>query len=368
MAAVDKILNEFSLLERPDPAIVYDRRLFNDTLFEFFTEHPDRITPSRQRAMAYDLTIGELINQKVMKGKTHLYAEKIINKQAEEYLLELFCVKVCGICEGIDYYNDEHECNRNIRNLNKKRLEVLEVFCQKAVEEHNSNIDSSTEFHIKNLDNKYKDLFATATKGIHYGYRGCFNSEGFWLFRRDNPIWIPNQIVERMVFKNAVVNTKHGEIRIYLDCCLADNTFLNFPKLEHSLEENLIDHACRFIENSFSIDLEMSKAYRQEIGKILYFVPLTLVSLACWQARQRYLVAEDDGFGSNRCRNIAKSELKKRLQCYADDPNRLDPRKYARYVDIDDTLCNYLDDYEVEYDFDDLVCLPPCELEEKYLG
>lgn len=129
-----------------------------------------------------------------------------------------------------------------------------------------------------------------------------------------------------------------------------------FQNVKDALVENAIDHIRDYL-NKYMV---VSKGFVNGHRELIENIPLVHIDLACWQARNAFLSAKEDGFAIDRCSKFAKRMLSKRLKSYARE-NFLDRKKYECYCDIPDELVDFLDQRVRSYKLEDAKLLSPAD-------
>lgn len=327
------------------------------TISDFLLENPSYRTDARDiAANSCNTLIKDLCHQNDTEGETDLVNQGIVSKQVEQSLLKWFYEERCCECSQPkpDHHHD-YWCGQ-IQDLYDRRLDVLTA----CLEEPIYDGQEIKILEIKPLNiawyNLYNDLINKEVECY------IFNDQVYTII--NNQKFSLRNIIDVCSIEDHRIKYISGDFYVVLHIKLNDETVLHRPDLKNVM----VNHSMGFIHDYLDdYDLDMSISYQREITEYLEKTPLSLVSLACWQAKNTYLRAVDEGCFKKLVRNFTKSTLRKKLKFYSTDHTTIDKEKYVDYVDINDDLIDFLDDVvPSNYSIADVKCMSPIEFQETY--
>ena len=323
---------------------------------DFLLANPELRTTSRDKAASEcKTTIDELCHQMETKGYTDL--REIVSIQSEIALMKHFYEDRCSECGSTKpNHHSDYRCGQT-EKLYNRRIDVITACIAEELKNHKVE--------------PYELTFKAPDMNWHNIYHSLINDKIKCYIFQDKLFVIINEL--KYILHNSTldycnvidftVESIRGDLQLIVYLKLGCEMDLHMPGVVNMM----VNHALDFINEEFPNDhLDMSMSYVREIKKYLEDTPLSLVSLACWQANNALLRAKSDGCYSKMVRNITKGTLRKKLKLYASNEHTVDPEKYVDYFDINDSLIEFLDKVIPPYPVSDVKVLSPIDFEATY--
>jgi hypothetical protein len=309
-------------------------------------------------------TIGEILEEFIQQDSLGFYSldfpEKVklfgqwfrrryeLAPTTAHSLANLFFELYCSECGIASKHSSQYYCG-NLRKLSDKRVDSAMVFIIDFISKNCLGSYDITETSLK-IDSvpEYQLLSKASNESVKLSFNKY--SEFIEKYRW----WIEIESAELFI--------RATGIEVFFKFVLNPDVILQ-PQFNHL--SVLTGYWLNFIEGYFDYDFNFSKNYKKEINEYLKDTPLALVSFACWCAKGTYLRQKDDGVYDKKAKNTAKSTLKYKLAEFSTTAEQeVKAKKYTYHVEIEDSLIDYVDAINEDFDFEYLKTMSPRKLNE----